>query len=78
MAQVATQQPALDESPSLDPAAIERAYRRERNRRDVRVARREFARSSHARFYLLLAFLLFVTVVLALSALRVIYNTFGI
>lgn len=78
MAQVATQQPTLDEAPSLDPAAIERAYRRERSRRDVRSARREFARSSNARFYLLLAFLLFVTVLIALSALRVIYATFGI
>lgn len=78
MAKVATQHQALDEAPSLDPAAIERAYRRERTRRDVRSARREFARSSNARFYVLLAFILFVTVVIALSALRVIYKTFGI
>jgi hypothetical protein len=79
MAEPASRPPALDEeAPSLDPAAIERAYRRERTRRHVRSTRREFARSSNARFYVALAVLLFLTVVIALSALRVIQQTFGI
>lgn len=78
MPEPVTQPRIDDEAPSLDPAAIERAYRRERSRRDVRIAHREFARSSNARYYVLLALLLFLTVVIALSALRVIQRTFGI
>jgi hypothetical protein len=72
--------PALDEeeAPSLDPATVERAYRRERTRRHVRSTRREFARSSNARFYVVLAVLLFLTVLLALGALRQVQQTFGI
>jgi|HubBroStandDraft_2_1064218.scaffolds.fasta_scaffold1385641_1 hypothetical protein len=79
MAEPASRPPALDEeAPSLDPAAIERAYRRERSRRHVRSVRHEYARSSNARFFVALAVLLFLTVVIALSALRVIQETFGI
>ena len=70
--------PLEEEAPSLDPSAIERAYRRERSRRHVRSVRHEDARSSNARFFVVLAVLLFLTVVLALSALRVIQETVGI
>ncbi len=79
MANPASRPPALDEgAPSLDPAAIERAYRRERTRRNVRSSRRDYARSSNARFYVVLAVLLFLTVVIALGALREVQHTFGI
>jgi len=79
MAEPASSPAALEEeAPSLDPAAIERAYRRERSRRHVRSVRHEDARSSNARFYVVLALLLFLTVVIALSALRVIRDTFGV
>jgi len=79
MAKPASRPPALDEeAPSLDPAAIERAYRRERTRRHLRRSRHEFARTSNARFYVVLALLLFLTVVIALGALREIQQTFGI
>jgi hypothetical protein len=79
MAEPARRPPAFDEgAPSLDPAAIERAYRRERSRRHDRSVRHEYARSSNARFFVALAVLLFLTVVIALSALRVIQETFGI
>jgi hypothetical protein len=67
-----------EETPSFDPAAIERAYRRERTRRYVRHSRQESLRGSNARFYVTVAFLLFLTVVLALGALREVQHTFGI
>ena len=86
MAKPASRRPALEaetpshdeEAPSLDPTAIERAYRRERTRRHVRSTRREYARSSNARFYVVIAVLLFLTVLIALGALREIQHTFGV
>jgi len=66
------------EEPSLDPAAIERAYRRERARRRARYARAEAARSSNARYWVVLAFLAFLTVVVALAAWHQVQTTFGI
>ena len=69
----------LDEdAPPLDPAAIERAYRRERARRRARVAHREDARSSNARFWVVLAVLAFLAVVFALIAWHEVQTTFGI
>jgi len=71
--------PALDtDAPSLDPAAIERAYLRERARRHVRTARRHDAKSSDARFWVVLAVLLLLTVVIALFSWREIQTMFGI
>lgn len=79
MAKSAPQLSRIDEeTPSLDPTTIERAYMRERARRYVRHSRQELKRGSNARFYLALAFLLLLTVVLALSALREVQHTFGI
>lgn len=79
MASTARQPPALEEEPlSIDPAEIERAYHRARSRRQARSSRHEFARRSNARFYVVLAVLLFLTVVIALSALREVQHTFGI
>ncbi len=79
MAQPATRFPAVDEeAPSLDPAAIERAYRRERARRRARVAHHDYARSSNARFWVALAVLSFLTVVIALVAFHQVQTTFGI
>ena len=67
-----------DDAPSLDPAAIERAYRRERARRHLRSVRRTEARSSDARFWVVLAVLLFLTVCVALVVLHQVQTTFGI
>lgn len=79
MAQPASRSPARDEeAPSLDPAAIERAYLRERARRRARIAHREYARHSNARFWVVLAVLTFLTVVIALVAWHEIQTTFGI
>jgi len=66
------------DEPSLDPAAIERAYRRERARRRARYARENAARSSDARFWVVLALLMLLTVVFALTAWHQVQTTFGI
>ena len=66
------------DEPSLDPAAIEHAYLRERARRRARYARVNEARNSNARFWLVLALLAFLTVVFALTAWHQIQTTFGI
>ena len=66
------------ETPSLDPAAIERAYRRERARRRARVAHHEYARNSSARFWVMLAVLALVTVVIGLTAFHEIQTSFGL
>jgi len=68
----------IDETPSLDPAAIERAYLREKARRQARVHRRNESRSSNARFWVVLAVLLALTVFLALTAWHEIQTTFGV
>ena len=79
MAQPATRHPALDDdAPSLDPAAVERAYLRERARRRARSERANAARSSNARFWVVLAVLAFLTVVLSLTAWYEIQTIFGI
>ncbi len=79
MAQPASRVPALDEeAPSLDPAAIERAYQRERARRRARIAHHEYARNSNARFWVVLAVLFVLTVVIALFAFHQVQTMFGI
>jgi hypothetical protein len=79
MAQPAPRDPvAGDDVPSLDPGAIERAYRRERARRSVRIDRRSEARSSSARFWVVLAVLMFLTVALALVAWHQVQTVFGL
>jgi hypothetical protein len=67
-----------DGSPSLDAAAVERAYLRERARRRARIERRNDTRSSNARFWVVLAVLVFLTVVIALVAWHEIQTTFGV
>ncbi len=66
------------DEPSLDPAAIERAYLRERARRRARYARANSARNSSARYWVVLALLAFLTVVFALTAWHQVQTTFGI
>jgi len=67
-----------DDAPSLDPAAIERAYLRERARRRARHERRTAAKSSNARFWVVLAVLVFLTVCIALTAWHEVQTTFGL
>jgi hypothetical protein len=79
MAQPATRAEAPDDdAPSLDPTAVQRAYMREKARRRARDRRRNAARSSNARFWVVLAVLVFLTVFLSLTAWHEIQTTFGI
>jgi hypothetical protein len=79
MAQPAARRQALDDdAPLHDPSAVERAYARERARRQARSARAHAARSSNARFWVVLAVLTFLTVLVALTAWHEIQTTFGI
>jgi hypothetical protein len=64
--------------PSLDPSAIEEAYRRERARRRARHAHQLHARNSNARFWVMLAVLALITVILALTAFREVQTSFGV
>jgi hypothetical protein len=66
------------DEPSLDPAAIEHAYLKERARRRARYARVNAARNSNARYWVVLALLAFLTVVFALTAWHQVQTTFGI
>jgi len=85
VAEPARRSPALvepaaddDDAPSLDPLAIERAYRRERARRRARVQRRTAARNSGVRFWVALLVLSFVAVFVLLVAWREVQTLFGI
>ena len=79
MARPASRLSAVEEqTPSLDPAAIERAYLRERARRRARLERRNESRSSTARFWVVLAVLFALTVFLALTAWHEVQITFGV
>jgi hypothetical protein len=88
MAESASRTPRFDEkigenaasldTPSLDPGAIERAYVRERARRRAKVEHREYARNSNARFWVMMAILTLITVVVALTALHEIQTSFGV
>src|SRR5262249_46153628 len=61
VAEPAPKTPALpDDSPSLDPLAIERNYQRERARRRARVERRSAAKRSDVRFWVTLLALAFL------------------
>ena len=64
--------------PSLDPSAIEEAYRRERARRRAKNAHRLHARNSDARFWVMLAVLALITVIIALTTFHEIQTSFGV
>jgi hypothetical protein len=70
--------PSVDDNPSLDPLAIERAYRRERARRRARIERRAAARHSHLRFWAALLVLSFLAVFALLAAWREVQTLFGV
>ena len=68
----------VDETPSLDPRAIEQAYRRERARRRARIERRTAARRSNVRFWVTLLVLAFFAAFLILAAWREVQTLFGV
>jgi hypothetical protein len=79
MAERARTTPTLPEdAPSLDPLAIERAYRRERARRRARTKRRTEARSSNVRFWVFLLVLTFVAAFAILAAWHELQTLFGV
>lgn len=70
--------PPPDAAPSLDPLAIERAYRRERARRRARVERRTAAQQSKLRFWWVLLVLSFLAAFLILAAWHEVQTLFGV
>lgn len=67
-----------DDTPSLDPLAIERNYRRERARRRAKVERRSEVRRSNVRFWVTVLVLLFVTAFAILLAWHEVQTLFGV
>lgn len=72
------EQVSVDETPPLDPDAVERAYRLHRARRRARIQQLRRTRWAGARFWLVLALLVVVAVFLALSTWREIARLFGL
>jgi hypothetical protein len=70
--------PPDDDAPSLDPLAIQHAYRRERQRRRARVERRAEARRSRIRFWVTLFVLVFATAFIVLASWHKIQAMFGV
>ena len=73
-----TQTTREEDAPSLDPLAIERAYRRERARRRARIERRSAMRRSDTRFWITLLVLAFFAAFVILAAWREIQTLFGV
>jgi hypothetical protein len=67
-----------DDSPSLDPLAIERNYQRERARRRARVERRSAVKRSDVRFWVTLLALAFLTAFIILAAWHEVQTLFGV
>jgi hypothetical protein len=67
-----------DDTPSLDPLAIERNYRRERARRRAKLERRSATRRSNVRFWVTFVILLFVTAFAILAAWHEVQTLFGV
>ena len=68
----------LDDEPPLDPDAVSRSYRHHRARRAARAKRHREKRWAGVRFWLILALVLVVTVVIAARTLGEIERVFGI
>jgi hypothetical protein len=69
---------APSDAPSLDPRAIEYAYRRERARRRARTERRSATRRSNVRFWVSLAALAFLAAFVILAAWHELQTLFGV
>ena len=70
--------PPEDDTPSLDPLAIEQAYRRERARRRARMERRSATRRSNVRFWVTCSSLVFLAAFVMLAAWHEVETLFGI
>jgi hypothetical protein len=67
-----------EDTPSLDPSAIQQNYRRERARRRARVERRSATRRSNVRFWVTLLVLAFLTAFAILAAWHEVQTLFGV
>lgn len=67
-----------EETPPLDPGAVDRAYRFYRARRAARAKRKREKRYASLRFWLVLAIILLVAAVLAARTLGEIERVFGL
>jgi hypothetical protein len=70
--------PLQEDSPSLDPLAIERNYRRERARRRAKVERRSAVKRSNVRFWVTFLVLAFLTAFVILAAWHEVQTLFGV
>ncbi|MCW2965166.1 MAG: hypothetical protein JWO17_2418 [Actinomycetia bacterium] len=70
--------PLEEDSPSLDPRAIERNYRRERARRRAKVERQSAVKRSDVRFWVTLLILAFLTAFAILAAWHEVQTLFGV
>jgi hypothetical protein len=70
--------PLEEDSPSLDPRAIERNYRRERARRRAKLERRSAVKRSNVRFWVTLLVLAFLTAFAILAAWHEVQTLFGV
>ena len=68
----------MEDAPSLDPRAIDRAYRRERARRRAKVERRSAVRRSNVRFWVTLLVLAFLSAFVILAEWREVQTLFGV
>lgn len=78
MSEPARNEAQLDDSPIVDPGAIDRAYRQHRARRRARVEHSRRARHASVRFWVVLWILLFASVVLALTIWNQMQSLFGL
>ena len=78
MAEPARKPVLSEDAPSLDPLAIERAYRRERARRRAKVERRSAVRRSDVRFWVTLLVLAFFAAFVILAAWHEVQTLFGV
>jgi hypothetical protein len=78
MAEPARRPPVAEESPPLDPRAVDRAYRQHRARRRARAQHNRNARLAGIRFWLFLAALLALAVFLGLTVWHQIQHLFGL
>ena len=78
MAEPARRAPVAEESPPIDPRAVDRAYHQHRARRKARVEHRRSVRRAHVRFWLFVLVLVAATIVLAVIVWREIQRLFGL
>ena len=78
MARPARHPGEFDDPPTHDPASVAQAYRYHRERRNARVARDREHRRARWRFWLVAAFLLLASLVLAVTIWDQVQSLFGL